>query len=468
MATFILEPATSQEASAPQPSGYEDLGAEVLLRNAIWFTRIRWTVVGALTAFGAGSLGAPELLTHFGLVAPRLWPWAMAIVLTVMNLLIIVWLRRLRRRPPGSLITVNMWIQIVADLAVLTVLVYLVGPTDTVIAFAYLFHIALACIFFGRRDSFLVTLLSVCFFLATVVAVCFGILPRHSILASGSSTAPDLLTAATFTGPTVFVWFVVWYLVSSISDVLRQRDNELDLANKQLLRADEEKNMHVLRVTHDLKAPFAGIENNIQVLRQIHWEEITENVRQIIGKIEARSATLRARIGDILMLGDLRSPSALQASAERVNLRDLLSAVLQEVQGMAAQKHITVEGTPEEVFARGNTRQLRILFLNLLSNAILYSHEGGTVTISVKEGKQAAVRIVDHGIGISEKALPRIFEDFFRTKEAADFNPMSTGLGLAIVRQVARNLRLTIIVNSEEGKGTTFDVLIPTDQKENV
>jgi signal transduction histidine kinase len=73
----------------------------------------------------------------------------------------------------------------------------------------------------------------------------------------------------------------------------------------------------------------------------------------------------------------------------------------------------------------------------------------------------ARVRVVDRGIGISAAALPHVFDDFYRSQEAARFNPQSTGLGLAIVRQVATNVGLTIVVDTHEGAGTTFEVVIP-------
>jgi signal transduction histidine kinase len=84
------------------------------------------------------------------------------------------------------------------------------------------------------------------------------------------------------------------------------------------------------------------------------------------------------------------------------------------------------------------------------------------VDVGVVAGEgEILVRVADQGIGISEKALPHVFEDFYRAQEAAAFNPNSTGLGLAIVRQVARNLSLSIVVESEQGMGTAFRVRIP-------
>lgn len=466
MGSFRLDPEPPPDEAAPLLAGADALTSAVLLHNARWFTRIRWIAVAVLTGFGAGGLLLdPGLLRRFGLLPPGLWPLTLAGILVLLNLGSVRWVRQLSKRTPcpWRAVAANIWFQIVSDLVVLTVLVGRVGPTNTVIASAYLFHITLACIFFGRRNSFLVTLLSAFFFLTTGILQCMGLLPHSGILASEVAGAPGILPTAIFAVPTVCVWLIVWYLVSSISDAVRRRDRDLDAANKRIMRADEEMNLQMLRVTHDLKAPFSGIESNIQILKHSHWNETPESVRQIISKIDARSAALRARIGDILTLGSLRSSQAGERVVEPVNLRGLLGAVIEDVQGLAAEKKVSVELAAGEASVMGDPRQLKILFANLVSNAVVYSREGGTVDIGIEEeATGVSVRVADHGIGISAKALPRVFEDFFRAPEAAAVNPNSTGLGLAIVRQVARNLRLAIAVESEQDKGTVFHVSIPT------
>ncbi len=466
MNSFRLDPEPAPDEDAKRPGGTEDLTGAILLHNARWFTRIRWIAVAGLLGFGtADYLLGPAILGRFGLVPPGGWPLSLAGILALLNLGSIRWIRSLSTRPLCSWrdVAANIWFQIASDLIVLTMLVYLVGATTTVIGFSYLFHITLACIFFDRRDSFIVTVLSALLFLATVFLECAGLLPHPCILSTATTDLPDLLPATIFAVPAVFVWVIVWYLVSSLSEAVRQRDRELETANKQLKRADEAINLQMLRVTHDLKAPFSGIESNIQILKQTHWDETPESVRQIIGKIDARSVALRARIGDIMMLGSLRSaPTGERVAVEPVNLRTLLESVLHDLQGLAADKRVSIELTGE-AGAPGNPKQLKILFANIVANAVVYSRAGGIVEVGIEEqAARVRVSVADHGIGISDKALPHVFEDFYRAQEAADFNPNSTGLGLAIVRQIVRNLGLAIAVDSEHDKGTVFQVFIPT------
>lgn len=465
MATFRLDLDPPMDEAAALSAGFDGLTKVVLLHNARWFTRIRWLVVAVLTGFTAvAALLGAQRLEAVGIRPVGAWPVYLAAVLAMLNLISLGWLRRLSARASERGVAANIWFQIVTDLTVLTVLVYRIGATETVVVFAYLFHITLACIFFGRRDSFVVTTLSAALFLAIVWMECATVLPRASILLPAPSEPLDSFRTALFAVPAVFVWFVVWHLVSTLSGTVRRRDRELDAANKRILRADEQINRQMLRVTHDLKAPFSGIESNIQILKQVHCAEMPEPVRAVIEKIDTRSATLRSRISDILMLGSLRSSEDEARKTQPVRLRDLLESVVRDVLDPVNDKQVSLNLAAHEATVHTDTKQLKILFSNLISNAVIYSHEGGTIDIGIEEeAARLCVSVVDHGIGISDKTLPRVFEDFFRAEEAASFNPKSTGLGLAIVRQIARNLRLAITVDSEQGKGTTFRVFIPKD-----
>jgi signal transduction histidine kinase len=149
----------------------------------------------------------------------------------------------------------------------------------------------------------------------------------------------------------------------------------------------------------------------------------------------------------------------LEMQSEAVDLKKIMDAVIEDLDEKAKARKVTLRVSVPSVLVQGNMEPLGILFSNLVANAIFYSYEGGTVDVSTKQtGKRIVVSVVDHGIGIREDAIPHIFDEYYRTKEASKFNKMSTGLGLSMVKEITRHLGLGVSVTSEQGKGTTFVV----------
>jgi signal transduction histidine kinase len=226
-----------------------------------------------------------------------------------------------------------------------------------------------------------------------------------------------------------------------------------------LKKAEEEKTKQILITTHDLKAPFVGIESNISVLKYIHWEELTPECRDIIDKIEVRSKTLRERIKQILDLGNLRTQFQNDVQTEQISLKKIFEEILDEMVDMINEKKIKLVTTILDITVNSNKNNLLILFSNLISNAIFYTQNGETIQINMeKQESEVIIKISDTGIGIAEKHLDKIFDEYFRTPEAARFNKMSTGLGLQIVKTITEKLDLSLMVESEINKGTTFTV----------
>ncbi|WP_420845262.1 sensor histidine kinase [Nitrosomonas ureae] len=106
--------------------------------------------------------------------------------------------------------------------------------------------------------------------------------------------------------------------------------------------------------------------------------------------------------------------------------------------------------------------QLEILIENIITNAITYSHENTSVEISSRVDRNnlhANITITDHGIGIEDKDLPNIFNEYFYSPRAALHNKATSGIGLSIVKIAAENNQLRIKVVSEPGAGTTFTII---------
>jgi len=436
----------------------------LLVSNARWCCRLRWLVVGALGLFGLASL-PPGLLPSIGLQAHRVWPFVAAGVLSVANLGFLAHLRSVAASQSRAGPARNLWAQIVVDLAVLTAVVHYVGSLETYVAFAYLFHVVLACIFFPRSWSLGVTLMASALYVGCVALEESGVVPLAGIYAERgirlqmeSMPGWPVLNVAW----AVLTWVVVWYLASHLSGLVRRRDFELATINYRLLEAQRERMGHMLRTTHELKAPFAAIHANVQAVLKGYCGEVSEKARAVLARVSARCVRLADQIHQMVQLANLHSVSTAPPRETTVSLHEVVSECVELARRSASSRGITIEADIRPARAVAAEEHLRMLLENVLANAVQYSHDGGVVRVSCREENGGARVVVrDEGIGIAGEKLPRIFEPFYRTEEAALHSRESTGLGLSIVRRVAELHGVRVRVESAPGHGTTFTMTFP-------
>lgn len=438
-----------------------------LLRNALWFCRVRWLVIVTLICYGVLGL-FPRSIDYFKVRSPGTWPFVIAGILTFFNF---VFLFFAHARTFPSKIIVNLWGQIVVDLVILTVVIYFIGSLETNIAFTYLFHIVLSCVFFSRRQSLIVTLMAIVMFAACISAeYVLNILPSMSIFTETfhkQNNSPVLATLTLNFFFAIGIWLVVWYLASHLSSMLRRRDFELTETNIRLVAAQEERARHMLATTHQLKAPFAAIYSNAQLLLQGYCGDIPDEALQVIQRITSRSRRLTTEIQEMLQLANLSSSSQQSLPQTRMGSTELLLWCKSQVDPIARERGVTFKVNIRPVAMVGTEDHFKMLFVNLLSNAVIYSHRNGQVHICCYKGLDSApvVTIADNGIGIQPDKLPHIFEEHYRTNEAVQHNKESSGLGLAIVKNVAELYGIRIRVESRFGSGTKYELTFPAPNR---
>jgi signal transduction histidine kinase len=155
----------------------------------------------------------------------------------------------------------------------------------------------------------------------------------------------------------------------------------------------------------------------------------------------------------------------LTLEMKELSLSDLVQDLYLQSRILCEAKQIDVElllEVDEEIRIRGDELRLRQMFLNIISNAIKYSHEGGRLEIGLKLTDDfAIVAINDSGIGIPEEHIAHIFDRFYRVDKARNRMDGGTGLGLAIVKWIAEAHGGNITVTSEVNKGSSFSVSLP-------
>ena len=186
-----------------------------------------------------------------------------------------------------------------------------------------------------------------------------------------------------------------------------------------------------------------------------------ELYREFMGDINSEVDRLSLVINDLLTLVKT-DKGAETLIIGKIELGELIKKITTNVRPLARRKHITVSYEYVDVTVDGDELRLQQVFTNLIDNAIKYSPENTTITVTLTQTlNNAIISVSDQGIGISQKDLIHIFERFYRVDKARSRQAGGTGLGLSIVKQIIEQHGGSIDVKSQEGAGTTFTVTLP-------
>ena len=468
MATTVYDlPLDGSDQPPPPPAPGEDMLPQGLLTTSLtWFPKLRFLVAALLLTAGIAVIPAGDYLASQGLFVRHHWLLWLAGAIGAANLVFVRHARETAASGVAERVRAALWIQIVFDLLAVTAAVHFLGSLTSFASFTYLFHIVIACILFSRKHSLLVALLVSMLFIGCVAAERLELIPSSCLFAqecvmAGGPHSP--LAIAVHVGSAIGVWLTVWYLASRVVLSTRRRDIALAETNRRLVQAGRDRATYMLRTTHEIKAPFAAIHANAQLLQQGHCGELPEAAVNIVDRMEQRCRRLSEEIKQMLQLTNLRSKGQHVPPSAVISLPDCLEQCLLQAGDMATRRGISIERDFHPVSVVAVQDHLHMMFENLISNAIAYSRKDGTVTVSCGplQGYAAEVSVQDRGIGIPKDKLPRIFEDYYRTQEAVNHNKSSTGLGLAVVRRIAKNHGLRITVETELEQGTTFRIAFP-------
>jgi len=218
----------------------------------------------------------------------------------------------------------------------------------------------------------------------------------------------------------------------------------------------------VANVSHELRTPLTTIKGYAETLLE---GAIKEDVAfQFVQVIKKHTDRLTKIVEDLLMLSKIESKE-FQLQIKVISIRELIDDVFDFVKEPAEKKRISISQNeiPSSMSVEADRNYLEQVLINLLDNAIKYSPEGGTITISAieKDPKEIQFSIKDNGIGIPREDLPRIFERFYRVDKGRSQELGGTGLGLSIVKHLVQAHGGKVWVDSQLGKGSAFYFTLP-------
>jgi two-component system phosphate regulon sensor histidine kinase PhoR len=216
----------------------------------------------------------------------------------------------------------------------------------------------------------------------------------------------------------------------------------------------------VANASHELKTPAASIQAAGETIRSAARDDPSV-IPRFAEQLEREAFRLSRIVSDLLDLSRLETGAELD---EEVGLDQVVREERDRYEEAAREGGLTLSIDLGPVApVRGSVRDLSLLVRNLVDNAIRYTKPGGRVDVTLSGlGDEVVLSVADTGVGIPTRELPRIFERFYRVDRARSRETGGTGLGLSIVKHVIENHGGTVSVTSELGRGTCFEVRLPS------
>lgn len=423
-----------------------------------WFINLRWFAVAGVFLVIMGTRYV------FGLKIPVYALFLGNAALLAYNVIFLVYYNSLKEQESSGawFSRANHFanIQISIDLVMLTYLIVFSGGLRNPFIFYFIFHMIIASILLSNRAAYLQ---------ATLAAGLVIIIGVMEYIAPVYVSSPGLLTVSGsnhYLSGVLFAFtttlYLAVYMATSIVNKLRNREQELAVANERLKEEDRLKSQYVLTVSHDLQESLSAIQSCLKVVLVDLTGDVPGKAREMIARAEGRSRYLLGFVKDLLDLSRIRATRELEKNT--VSLSDITKKVVDQLSPKANEKKISIilDLPQTNLTVHANSDSLEHLLINLVTNAIKYTPWGGNIGIGLKEEKKnIQVSVWDTGIGIPREDLPHIFEDFYRAKNACAIEKDGTGLGLAIVKQIIEAHSGQIWVESQVGKKSQFTFILP-------
>jgi two-component system, OmpR family, phosphate regulon sensor histidine kinase PhoR len=235
-------------------------------------------------------------------------------------------------------------------------------------------------------------------------------------------------------------------------------------ALERLREADRVKSELVSTVSHELRTPVTSISGYAQLLLDPEVGALTGEQQRMVEVVRRNSDRLLNLIEDLLALSRADGVDQTEPAPGQVDLPALLDSVHRAMAPLAERRGLDVRLDCPDIVqtVAGSSGQLERVVLNLVSNAVKFTPEGGSVTVSLDQDQDGTLLTVsDTGLGIPQDELPFVFDRFYRASVAIEQAIQGTGLGLAVVRSTVEAHGGTVAIASEPGRGTTVSITLP-------
>jgi len=213
-------------------------------------------------------------------------------------------------------------------------------------------------------------------------------------------------------------------------------------------------------ISHEFRTPLAGIKAMVETLQDVAADD-KEATRDFLSRIEVEVDRMTQLVAELTELSRIETGKA-ELELEPIDINNLVEEAVAQLKPQAERQNLTIETSLRSIPAVPvDKERLRQVMVNLVHNAIKFNRPGGSIKITTKSSENTVnVEVSDTGTGIAKGDLPHIFERFYKADRSRA--GQGSGIGLAIAKHVVESHGGKINVRSEEGKGTTFTINLPT------
>lgn len=251
------------------------------------------------------------------------------------------------------------------------------------------------------------------------------------------------------------------------SPEIREIADALEMMRLRLHALELQKSSFIRHISHELKTPLAAIREGTELLYDNSVGKLNDEQQEICYIIKDSVNRLQRLIEDLLNFNIVLDSTSLQDS-EKIALQPLLDNVIADHKLDIKRKKLKISQVIEGVIIYSNVKQLKVVLDNILSNAIKYSSDHGTITIvSECNNKQLELTIMDNGPGINSDSIDKIFDAFYQGPAPENSQIKGSGLGLTIVKELLMRLNGEISIQSKHinNMGTRVQITLPRAQR---
>jgi len=426
---------------------------ETLRLRTGWYINLRWIAVLGLIF----SIPVGEVFLEFRLSYPSI------IFFSSLTILINLFFFFIYRYLPYFHEYIELGLlelQIIIDLIIISFLIHFSGGIDNPFFFLYIVQVILSGILFpGALLPFINAVLAA--FLLTL----WTLLEHTGAVYSYTLEETHISNAKMITALSAFYItnFAGIYIIYSFMKVYRSLKKVIDTKSQLLEQSIEDRNKAFRYAAHELKSPMSAIKITLETIKEVFKDELKPEVKGMIFRAEKRSEQVLNMVKEIIAITQYNLGMD-KPVIEKLELNNWLSESVALFKTDAMKKEISLTFKPlhKKLEVEIDKPGMEKIIVNLISNAIRYTPDGGEVSVecfSRQRGFGFSVR--DNGIGLEKDELEKIFDEFYRSKKAKEMEQLGTGLGLNLVKEIVRINNGAITVDSTPGKGSIFTVELP-------